>query len=200
MSNIFLTSDTHFGHDKEFVYEARGFKSIGEHDEILVENFNKMVKRGDEVYHLGDVCLGDDKKSIEYLKRLHGNIHIILGNHDSDRRMELYKKCPNVVDVVFADRIRVGKQVIFLSHALSETYIIGKKLERTMINFFGHTHQEDSPFVDGIPYAYNVGVDCHDNKPVALEQAILDIRKQYGWYRNENPDLFEKYSKKKSNE
>lgn len=198
MKNIFLTSDSHYGHDKEFIYKARGFRSIGEHNEILVENHNKIVKRDDEVYHLGDVCLGDDKKNIEYLKRLHGRIHIILGNHDSDKRMELYKECPNVVDVVFADRIRVGKQTIFLSHSLSETYIIGKKLERTMINLFGHTHQVDSPFVDGIPYAYNVGVDCHENKPVSIEQVLSDIRKQYEWYRNANIEVFQAFEQKRS--
>ena len=30
MGKIFLTSDTHFNHNKDFVYAARGFKTIEE--------------------------------------------------------------------------------------------------------------------------------------------------------------------------
>ena len=30
MSNIWLTSDTHFGHDKDFIWGSRGFKNVYE--------------------------------------------------------------------------------------------------------------------------------------------------------------------------
>ena len=35
---IYFTSDTHFCHDKEFLYKPRGFSSIEEHDKTVVEN------------------------------------------------------------------------------------------------------------------------------------------------------------------
>ena len=35
---IYLTSDTHFCHNKDFLYEPRGFQSIEEHDEAIVKN------------------------------------------------------------------------------------------------------------------------------------------------------------------
>lgn len=194
---IYFTSDTHFGHDKDFIYALRGFNSIQEHDEAIMKNWNKEIKMNDIVYHLGDVCLGDDEKSIEYLKRLHGKIHIILGNHDSDRRIQLYKECKNVVSVSFAERIKVGKYTLFLSHAPSNTYVIGKRLGRTMLNLFGHTHQTDSPFINDIPYAYNVGLDCHNNKPVSIEQIMNEIHEQYELYRYVNPEVFEKYEQNK---
>lgn len=75
---IYLTSDTHFCHNKDFLYEPRGFQSIEEHDEAIVKNWNSIVTPDDEVYHLGDVMLNDNTKGLGYLKQLNGKIHIIL--------------------------------------------------------------------------------------------------------------------------
>ena len=76
MGRIFVTSDTHFGHDRKFLYSPRGFKSIQEHDEAIIQNWNSVVEPDDTVYHLGDVMLGDNEHGMECLKRLNGNIII----------------------------------------------------------------------------------------------------------------------------
>ena len=31
---VYITSDLHFGHNRNFIYESRGFSSIEEHDKI----------------------------------------------------------------------------------------------------------------------------------------------------------------------
>lgn len=41
---IFVTSDLHIGHNKEFLYKPRGFSSIEEHDKALIENWNNLIK------------------------------------------------------------------------------------------------------------------------------------------------------------
>ena len=69
-------------------------------NESIVERFNSIVTKDDELYLLGDCILGDSKTSIEYLQRLNGKIHIILGNHDTSARKALYEKLDNVVDVI----------------------------------------------------------------------------------------------------
>ena len=38
MSKIFVTSDTHFGHDRGFLYEPRGFENIQEHDVLMLKH------------------------------------------------------------------------------------------------------------------------------------------------------------------
>lgn len=38
MRRIWVTSDLHIGHNKEFVYKERGFQSIEEHDSALLSN------------------------------------------------------------------------------------------------------------------------------------------------------------------
>ena len=58
---IWFTSDTHFGHIKDFLWSPRGFNSIEEHDEIIIKNWNELVAPEDEVYHLGDVMLNDNE-------------------------------------------------------------------------------------------------------------------------------------------
>lgn len=35
---IWFTSDLHFGHNKSFLYEPRGFNSIEEHDATIIKN------------------------------------------------------------------------------------------------------------------------------------------------------------------
>ena len=60
VSKIFFTSDTHFNHDREFVYSSRGFKTIQEMNGTLVKNWNETVGNDDDIYVLGDFFLGID--------------------------------------------------------------------------------------------------------------------------------------------
>ena len=75
--SIYFSSDTHFGHDREFIFGPRGFKDVNEMNEVIVRKFNAIVSNDDELYLLGDCILGDTEQNIEYLKRLNGKIHII---------------------------------------------------------------------------------------------------------------------------
>ena len=56
---IWIISDTHFNHNKEFLYSPRGFNSVEEMNHAIVTLWNECVNDDDIVYHLGDVCLGD---------------------------------------------------------------------------------------------------------------------------------------------
>ena len=40
MSNIFITSDLHFNHDKDFIWKERGFSNVNEMNEAIVKNWN----------------------------------------------------------------------------------------------------------------------------------------------------------------
>lgn len=55
---IFLTSDLHFLHDREFIWKARGFNSVDEMNEETIRRFNEVVNPEDTVYILGDIALG----------------------------------------------------------------------------------------------------------------------------------------------
>ena len=80
MSEIWLTSDLHFFHDRGFIYEPRGFKSVCEMNDTIIENYNKVVKPYDDVYVLGDLLLGGPDsldKGLKLIGELNGNLHLV---------------------------------------------------------------------------------------------------------------------------
>ena len=176
--NIWLTSDTHFCHDRGFVYTPRGFDNIEDMNEAIVERWNSVVQPDDLVYHLGDVMLNDNERGMEFLKRLNGRICLLRGNHDTDTRMALYQESPNVFDCGdWAKVIKYGKYHFYLSHYPTNTSNLENMapLSQHCINLYGHTHQQTN-FYNDIPYMYHVGMDSHDCYPVNIEQVLADIR------------------------
>lgn len=75
----FVISDLHFGHEGILKYRTQ-FKTIEEHDNFIINNWNKVVTPQDKVYVLGDVCW--KKKDLEKIKLLNGKKILIAGNHD----------------------------------------------------------------------------------------------------------------------
>lgn len=178
--NIWLTSDTHFCHDRGFVYEPRGFTNIGDMNEAIVDRWNAVVKPDDIVYHLGDVMLNDNDKGMEYLKKLNGKIHLLRGNHDTNSRISLYAAAPNVVSTgEYATVIKYGKYSFYLSHypTLTSNLENTASLSQHVINLFGHMHQQGN-FYNDIPFMYHVGMDSHNCTPVNIDQVIEDIKKE----------------------
>lgn len=82
---VYFTSDTHFNHDKAFIYEARGYKNRYEHNDALIAKINEVVRPEDTLFHLGDFCLNITPPEFEsILSRINcNNIAYIWGNHNS---------------------------------------------------------------------------------------------------------------------
>lgn len=174
---IYLTSDTHFCHDKSFLYNPRGFTSIVDHNETIVKNWNSIIDDNDIVYHLGDVILNNDDIGMNYLRQLKGQIKLIRGNHDSDRRWERYKELPNVELLGYANVLKYKKFTFYLSHfpTLCSNYD-DKGLRNRVINLCGHSHTKDK-FADAEKgVIYHVELDAHNNTPVCIDNIIQDLR------------------------
>ena len=77
---IWVTSDFHFGHEKEFLWRPRGFESWEEAAEQTIKNYNEVVGWDDTVYILGDCMLKNDDFGLECLKRLKVNKFLAFGN------------------------------------------------------------------------------------------------------------------------
>ncbi len=96
-TNVYCTSDHHFGHKKilEFepirqaIMDERGW--TGTHDDFMIDHWNKTVGPDDLVLHLGDLAF---KGLDDYLPKLNGTILLVLGNHD--RKPGAYTRLPNV--------------------------------------------------------------------------------------------------------
>lgn len=179
MGNIFFTADWHFNHDREFIYKPRGFNSIYEMNEALIERHNSVVNPEDDVYVLGDLMLGNNEEAIKMVKQLKGNLHIVRGNHDTNSRMAIYNDCWNVVDINEGQYFKFGKYNFYLNHYPTFTSNLEKSphMSEHIVNLFGHTHQKTN-FYNEIPFMYHVGVDSHLCYPVKIEKIIEDIKNE----------------------
>ena len=79
--NYFI-ADLHLGHKNCIFFDSRPFKTMEEHDETIIKNWNNTVGIDDDVYLLGDISWYNTTKTTEIFNNLNGNIHLIKGNHD----------------------------------------------------------------------------------------------------------------------
>ena len=192
MNNIWLTSDLHMCHDRDFVWKVRGFNNVEEMNEALVENWNKVVKPGDIVYNLGDIALMDTQKATEYLNRLNGKQIWILGNHDHRGRVrDICNACNNITVSrdTYDTTLQCGNNIAHLNHypMLTANNDEHKPFNRHVICFHGHTHQKNNWMIPGLPFMYHVGLDSHNNTPINLDEAMTDIRNKWDSLKTDVP-------------
>ena len=178
MSKIWLTSDWHFGHDKEFVWKVRGYNSIQEMNEGIIAKHNSLVEPDDIVYCLGDCVLGDID-NVDNITKLNGQIKIIRGNHDTDRRVGEYRFLPNVEYIGWAEMIKYQGYHFYLSHypTITSNMDEGAPLKARVLNLCGHSHQNTN-FYNENPLMYHVGMDSHNCYPVSLDSIIEEIKEK----------------------
>jgi calcineurin-like phosphoesterase family protein len=83
-TKTYIASDFHFNHNRPWIYEARGFKNIEDHDEWLLRSLNKIPQDA-TLFFLGDFSLNStDEKTIELLRKIKvDTIFYLFGNHES---------------------------------------------------------------------------------------------------------------------
>ena len=86
---IFIVSDLHLAHSKDFIYGARGFENVEDMNETIIRKWNEIVDEEDDVYVLGDLVMGPEV-NLQMLRRLKGRLHIVRGNHDVGSRWDFY--------------------------------------------------------------------------------------------------------------
>ncbi len=136
MSKTWFCSDHHFGHSNILNFKdklgkpLRSFGSIDEHDSIIIDNHNKLVKPEDRVYFMGDLAIG--KKDIHKVSRMNGRKVLIKGNHD-------IFKLQDYID--YFDDIRSIK--VYPKNGITITHIpvhTSQLEHRFKLNVHGHTH------------------------------------------------------------
>jgi calcineurin-like phosphoesterase family protein len=178
MSRIFLTSDTHFGHENIIKYCKRPFANAKQMDDALIANWNEVVGPEDVVWHLGDFALCDDWRKREILCSLNGVKKLILGNHDFYPKSRYGPKFKWDVPLAIADYTALGFDEVFEENTVE---LRGYKLthypkEDKGKYVCGHVHEVWS-VQDNRPHgAYNInaGTDVHGFKPVLLNELLTN--------------------------
>ena len=171
--NVYLTSDTHFGHSNIIQYEHRDIRmnisGVMEHDSKLIENWNKVVKPKDLVIILGDFSFHKPEETMNILKQLHGDKILIEGNHDC----------------MFLKNKRFDRSLFKLITEYKEFHWHGYHicLMHYPIQSFKHMDKSTNPYIHlhghihSIPYevpkhSYNVGTDVNNFTPIHIKDAI----------------------------
>ena len=135
------------------------------------------------MYLLGDLMLNDNASGLSIIKQLNGNIHIILGNHDTKERIKLYSDCSNVVEICYSTLLTYNKYKFYLSHypSITSNFDDDKPLRARVINLCGHSHTQEK-FSDWEKYnspIYHCELDSHNMFPISIESVIDDIKAYY---------------------
>lgn len=180
MSEIWVTSDSHFGHAKCLQFDVpcraclgaavswcadchgtrlvkmRPFATVQEMDEYIIDQWNAVVKPQDKVYHLGDVAM--NRKHLPTIARCHGHRRLVRGNHDifdTSEYMEYF-------DDIYGTR-HFPKVGVVLSHIPLHP----ESVKPGYINIHGHLHNNQPQGHLG-PLYYNVCVEMTEYRPLTL--------------------------------
>lgn len=185
---IFFTSDTHFHHDRQWIFPKRGFSNVQEHDEMLIKRWNETVPPEALVFHLGDFIFeSNSDHAATYFNRLNGKLMFIWGNHFSGTRqlykkellaqfgrddLEIYPLLWNEKVVFLGDYVKlmIDNQGIVLSHF---AYQIWDSMHHGSILLCGHSHGN---FKEILPQAtkgkrLDVGIDVF-GRPISFQEVM----------------------------
>lgn len=179
----YFTADTHFGHASILGMCHRPFASTDEHDAALIANWNAVVCKSDEIWHLGDFAYKCPRTRIrEIFDQLNGVKRLILGNHDfkGGVRDLAWASQDHYAEVIAEDGT-----LLVLSHYAFRTW---RKIRHGSVNLFGHSHAG----LSGSTQCIDVGVDNFGMRPVTWPE----IRSRLAlepvlWLRDDSDDTDE---------
>jgi calcineurin-like phosphoesterase family protein len=159
MSEVFLISDTHFGHKGIINFSGaksyRPFNTIEEHDAELVKRWNSVVGKRDIVWHLGDFCFG--KRNLPIAAELNGLKKLVLGNHDmyaTDDYLKYFHKVYGACE--------------FKGAILTHIPVHESQFSRYFMNVHGHLHSN----ILSDPRYFNVSAERVDLTPIPWDEVL----------------------------
>ena len=171
---VFFTSDTHFNHVNILRHSNRPFKDIEEMNQVLIDNWNRVVGKNDLVFHLGDFAFGGAAVWNRFLDQLNGRIVLIVGNHD------IYHLNLELVDrfeyVAFELYVNIDNQAVYLNH---HPFLCYGDSHGKVWQLFGHVHSRADGLAKDVAMErlpmllssqYDVGVDNNNYTPVSFYQ------------------------------
>jgi calcineurin-like phosphoesterase family protein len=87
---IYIGSDFHYNHQRDFIWTPRGFDAAYKHDKFIEDECDKLTA-DDLLIYMGDFSLNSNREStLNLMKRIKAQKFYIWGNHEGEP-MRLYK-------------------------------------------------------------------------------------------------------------
>ena len=164
---IWFTADLHFGHQNIIKYCNRPFETAHDMDDVLIANWNALIKPDDSVYVLGDFSMISSPLILNsWFNQLNGHKFLIRGNHDSN----ICTRLP-WVQVEDVKEIKYKDSKLWLSHYAHRSW---PGSYHGSYHLFGHSHG----MLPDFRRSMDVGVDANDFKPISIDQVIEKLSGQ----------------------
>lgn len=168
MKMVFFTSDLHLGHISVIDMCGRPFADVEEMNEALIAAWNSRVHKNDDVYIVGDFAFRSAVSPAQFLERLKGRKHLIVGNHDRTwiSKVDMSRYFVDWTSYLVTDFGR-GKTTLchFPMLAFEGKYLI-----------HGHMHNNTKrpywSYLRTMERAFNAGVDVNGYMPVTFDELI----------------------------
>ena len=179
MKEVWFWSDLHLGHQNMYAFtnydgsKCRPWtpEQILEAEEIMIQNYNELVKPEDTVYNLGDVGSRTDRISY-FMTRLNPSRRILLmGNHDNKIGAKFLGKYFNEIRGCYN----------LENHIMTHIPICAGSKGRFKRNIHGHTHGniitvDNNGKVPDVWYK-NVCVEVLNYRPINFSEILEETQR-----------------------
>lgn len=177
-NKIFITSDLHINHSNlcsgtskwPSLKGTRNFKTLDDMNNSIINSINKVVKRDDILYSLGDILMGQKNKFNEFLDRINcNNIYHIFGNHcnfirNNEELKKRFKWCGDYLEV------KINGKLFIMSHYAMRVW---NKSHHGSFHCYGHSHHTLPEYGRSMDVGW-----CKYRRPLSIEEVINILSKR----------------------
>lgn len=140
----YYIADPHFFHGAlNTKMDRRGFESVEAMNEYMLQQWNRKVRKNDEVVILGDLSWGKAEETNELLERLNGRLYLIQGNHDRFLKNKDYN-AGRFVWIKPYEELQDNKRKVILCHypimCYNGQYRVDENGNPKVYMLYGHVH------------------------------------------------------------
>lgn len=195
--NVWFISDIHYGHKNILYHQPQRIErmnlsskdDIEGHDKWIIEMWNNTVKRGDHIYILGDLAMGDYESTRKFLHKIKQKgcvLHLIVGNHDKQavKFPDMFNSIDLIKDVTFKKSVfpfLKENLITVMCHYPMKSW--ARKAHGSLM-LYGHVH-DNSPWLnDTDELTINVGLDA----PMS-NYGLISLEQVAKWYFDKIGDM-----------
>jgi calcineurin-like phosphoesterase family protein len=157
--STWIIADTHFFHANigQYCDRPEGWQ------DLIIENWNRYIRPGEIVFHLGDLALGKKEDGEALVPLLNGKLYLMRGNHDR-RGKAFYNKLgitlvPDPFRMIYSKKLRL---------VFSHRPIL--PLDPGILNLHGHIHNNPAPELS--PRYINMSIEVREYRPWRLSEIL----------------------------
>ena len=172
----FYISDLHLGHKNVIRFDNRPFADVQEMDRVILQLWNTRVQRDDHVYIVGDFTYKGTVKPEEYLRKMRGHKHLIIGNHDrdllhNDAAMSYFDSADHILFLLDEEY----RQIVLCHYPMAEW--AGSRRDSWLIYGHIHSHRDETyAFMKTRERALNAAACINHYMPVSFAELLRNNR------------------------